>query len=399
MMDQRVINQKQNYDVIVVGGGIAGLAAAVASARGGAHTLLMEKSIVLGGLATAGLINWYEPLCDGKGNQMIGGIAEELIRLSVRYGLDTLPKEWLPNSVTPPDTQRFSSIFSPTLFAMTLDTWLRENQVDIVLDCLAVYPVMEQKRCVGIMTEVKEGRAFYGAQMVVDASGDAGIFHNAGAPTVNGKNYLSYVAHGYTADDVAAGMQSKKMMVRLRKWLSAGSDMVGNGQPDGQELVAGLTSEEITDFVMTGRRMLFEKLKTQNKDSRDVSMLPFMPQLRTIRRIKGAADFCAVDRLACEHSIGSCGDFRPSAIGNHYHIPLEALYCPSYPNLIAAGRMISSPYGDGWEAARVIPVCALTGEAAGTAAALAVKTTSSIQSLAYGELRNTLEKNGVLFMD
>ena len=66
--DPRKITVKDSYDVIVVGGGIGGVAAAVAAARNGAKTLLMEKQINLGGLATVGLISWYEPLCDGKGD-------------------------------------------------------------------------------------------------------------------------------------------------------------------------------------------------------------------------------------------------------------------------------------------------------------------------------------------
>lgn len=86
--------KRENYDVIVVGGGIAGIAAAVSAAREGMKTFLIEKSFNLGGLATGGLISWYEPLCDGKGNQMIFGIAEELIKLSAKNSFDTLPSEW-----------------------------------------------------------------------------------------------------------------------------------------------------------------------------------------------------------------------------------------------------------------------------------------------------------------
>lgn len=88
------VKQMPAYDVIVVGGGIAGVAAVVAAARGGAKTLLMEKTVTLGGLATQGPISWYEPLCDGEGKQMIYGIAEELIRLSVKYGFEDMPHEW-----------------------------------------------------------------------------------------------------------------------------------------------------------------------------------------------------------------------------------------------------------------------------------------------------------------
>ena len=81
-------------EVIVVGGGIAGVAAAVAAARSGADVLLLEKGSLLGGLATNGLISWYEPLCDGHGEQLMTGLAEELLRLSIRYGDDTLPRIW-----------------------------------------------------------------------------------------------------------------------------------------------------------------------------------------------------------------------------------------------------------------------------------------------------------------
>ena len=88
--DKRQVIEKESYDVVVVGGGIAGIAAAVSSARCGAKTLLIEKQINLGGLATVGLISWYEPLCDGKGKQMIYGIGEELIKLSIKYGFDNL---------------------------------------------------------------------------------------------------------------------------------------------------------------------------------------------------------------------------------------------------------------------------------------------------------------------
>lgn len=68
------IELKGSYDVVVVGGGMAGVAAAAAAAREGLHTLLIEKSVALGGLATLGHVVCYEPLDDGFGNQIIGGI-------------------------------------------------------------------------------------------------------------------------------------------------------------------------------------------------------------------------------------------------------------------------------------------------------------------------------------
>ena len=84
--------EKEKYNVVVVGGGIAGVASAVSAARQGMKVLLIEKQINLGGLATGGLISWYEPLCNGEGEQIVFGIAEELIKLSVKYCYDSLPE-------------------------------------------------------------------------------------------------------------------------------------------------------------------------------------------------------------------------------------------------------------------------------------------------------------------
>ena len=86
--------KKQGYDIIVVGGGIAGCCAALAAARENKSVLLVEKHINLGGLATIGLISWFEPLCDGEGRKMMGGMAEEMIRLAVGCGYDNLPEIW-----------------------------------------------------------------------------------------------------------------------------------------------------------------------------------------------------------------------------------------------------------------------------------------------------------------
>lgn len=84
------------YDVIVCGGGVAGISAALAAARQRKKVLLIEKEYMLGGLATEGLVTVYLPLCDGVGNQVSYGIAEELLRLSIKYGAERdYPENWL----------------------------------------------------------------------------------------------------------------------------------------------------------------------------------------------------------------------------------------------------------------------------------------------------------------
>ena len=83
---------KAHADVVVAGGGVAGVAAALAARRAGASVVLLEKECGLGGLATLGNVIIFLPLCDGRGRQVIGGLGEELLRLSVARVRNPLPR-------------------------------------------------------------------------------------------------------------------------------------------------------------------------------------------------------------------------------------------------------------------------------------------------------------------
>ncbi|MBO4898366.1 MAG: FAD-dependent oxidoreductase [Clostridia bacterium] len=362
------VTKKDKYDVIVVGGGIAGVAASVSAARCGAGVLLIEKQVNLGGLATCGLISWYEPLCDGNGNQMIYGIAEELIKLSAKYGFDNLPEEWGGEGINTPKNRRYATLYSPTVFSAALDEFVLENGVEIRFDCRATYPVMEENICRGVICESVSGSEFFEANAVIDATGDASIMYRAGVPTEDGENFMTYIVHMYDKEDVRK-LNKTGDLCKFRRWVNKGSDLNGVGHPKGMRLLKGVTCEDITEYMVTGKRGMLKYIKTLDKNSFDIMTLPTMPQLRTIRRIIGKCDFNAIDGETFADSIGTCGDFRPENIGRHYQIPLGALYNEQFPNMFAAGRIISAPRGDGWEVARVIPTCALTGEAAGRAAA------------------------------
>lgn len=388
---------REPAQVLVVGGGVAGVAAAVAARRAGAQVLLMEKAALLGGLATNGLINWYEPLCDGEGRQLMFGLAEELLRLAIRYGDDTLPRVWRedarpvpPERVRPekqhPDGGRYATFFSPTLFQLALDELLAAEGVELRLDILAARPVMDGQRCLGVCCESKSGREFYPAAVVVDATGDADLFTRAGAPCELGRNYLSFVAH---VCDTAA----KPSAIRLRRWASRGADLHGTGHPAGYPTVAGVRCEEVTRFLLDGRKLLLDSLRKGERTQRDVVALPAQAQFRTTRRICGAVTLTeAAQGLRCEESIGLACDFeRP---GDWYEVPWGSLYCAGYPNLLAAGRMISSS-GWAWDVTRVIPVCALTGQAAGAAAALALRDGADVGRISVPALQAELSRQGV----
>ncbi len=394
VQDKREIITRDSFDVIVVGGGIAGIAASVAASRQGMKTLMIEKSINLGGLATSGLISWYEPLCDGEGKKIVGGIAEELIKLCTKYGFDNLPKQWGGDGINEKRNDRYSTFYSPTVATLALDEFVLENGVEIRFDTYGVYPVMEKSCCKGVICESADGRDFFEAKVIIDASGDACICDRAGLPTVVGENFMTYIVH-YMDDEMINKYSENKDICKLRAWRNCGSDMFGVGHPAGMRKLTGVTNKDITDYVIAGKRNILERIKDKGKNSFDIMTLPTMPQFRTIRRLVGAAEFNAVDGETYADNIGCCSDFRPNGAGKHYQIPYRALYSEKADNILTAGRIISAPQGDGWEIARVIPNCALTGEAAGNAASLIVKDNCAAKDVDVKKLQKLQSENGV----
>ena len=111
------------YDVVVCGGGVAGVAAALAASRTSKKVLLVEREYALGGLATLGIICIYLPLCDGAGYKMCGGLAECLLRLSLKYGPGKIPEPWLNPNSTPEERMhpnRYRVTYNPASFLLLL---------------------------------------------------------------------------------------------------------------------------------------------------------------------------------------------------------------------------------------------------------------------------------------
>ncbi len=380
---------KKECDVVVVGGGVAGAAAALAAARAGVKVVLLEKAALLGGLATIGLINWYEPLCDGNGKKLIGGIGEEFLHASIKYCQDTLPADWREKCESDGVSKRYTTHFSPNAFAIALFELLDNAGVTVRYDTLATHPQMEGGICKGILAETKSGCEYYPCKYIIDATGDAEIFARAGCECEDGRNWMSFVSHYYKF-----GETLKPEMLGMRRWKVSGSGMTGKGQPEGMDRIVGVTSDDVNLHIQTGQRILISQLQSMDNKAGEIVALPMMAQFRTIRRIIG--DFTLTEDNMFTHyddSIGAFADFRPSRRTQWYEIPYRTLFSSKYPNMLAAGRIISST-GEAWNASRVIPVAVLTGEACGTAAALAAKDSVLLPSLKVEKLRGLMADNG-----
>jgi hypothetical protein len=388
------------FDVVVCGAGVAGVAAALECARSGLHTALVEKTVLVGGLATTGLVNVYLPLCDGRGRQVIYGIAEELLRLSLKYGPGDIPAGW-PDGPQEQRTARYQTPFSPASFILALDEALLDAGVSILLDTLICRPVLAGDAIVGVEVEDKSGRGLLRAAIVIDATGDADIAYRSGAPCVDGVNYLSLWALHISAEDLRKALESGNGLPLL-KGVRVGGDAFGSGHPAGYPRLHGTEGDDVTQFVLDSRKLLREYYRSRQGESNAGDRhnlfpitLPSMAQFRTTRHIAGQATL--VDGQANTHfadSVGLSGDWRQR--GPVWEIPYGTLVPQHVQGLLAAGRCISA-HGEAWEVTRVIPAAALTGQVAGVAARLALAAHMPPHALAAGDVQRELARLGIPF--
>ena len=262
--------------------------------------------------------------------------------------------------------------------------------VQLLYDIVACVPHMDGKRVNGVITESKSGRAFYPCKMLIDATGDADLIYRSGAPCRQGKNYFTYYGHGVNTTSLEKTLETKNYVKMNSNGFFVGSNLEGHGHPEGMKRFEGVTVEEVTEYITLGQQGLLEKIRA-NRDL-NLTMLPAMAQFRTTRCIAGAATFDGSVRCRAEDSIGATGDFRYR--GPKYEMSKGILYNDEYPNLLAAGRTVSVTT-EGWEVARVIPTAAMTGQAAGTLAALAIRQDCAVNQVPTADLQAQLEKDGV----
>ena len=391
---EKYINVKKNYDVIVCGGGVAGVAAAVSAAQNGMSTLLLEKSNLLGGLGTLGLINLFVPMCNGRGKQIIFGLAEKWLRMSAELGWDTIPEEWRQGEPKEPTKTRYIQRYSPAIFAYQLTEEVQKSGADVLFDCMAVDPVMEGNLCRGVITQGKEGRCYFTCSMLIDTTGDCDVLRRGGIPTVRGENFFTFSAKMVTLDSCREAVEKGDVRYIYRGIGGGEINLFGDHQPDDVPRWSGLCAEEVTDYILRNHSLLLEKLRKSDRTAREVVTTPGMPQFRTTCHIKGDYSLRVSDAYRhFDDSICAINDFEHR--DHLFEIPLRCLTRSDFPNVITAGRSADGT-GYGWDLIRVIPPAILTGQAAAEAATLAIRSGKAVANVDIKALQSKLEKENVM---
>ena len=376
-------------DVLVCGGGVAGISAALAAARGGAEVLLLEREWLLGGLATAGLVTVYLPLCDGYGRQVSFGIAEELLHLSIKHGAESGENPWLCGGGDEEKAkQRYVAQFNPNLFAFEAEKLLLESGVRLLYGTAVCGAVTDGGKITHIIIENKSGRSAIAAESVIDCTGDADICRLSGESTelFRQKNvlagwYYSIQDGKYTSHIV--GASDKPDIYKTPEELEKSKKIYRFGGVDAKELSEMMTrshSETLEHFLQYGDGTKEKALAT----------VTTIPQVRMTRRLAGRYTMHDTEmHREFADSVGMFSDWRKR--GPVYELPFSTLTGEKIHNLLAAGRCISVT-DEMWDITRVIPVCAVSGEAAGTAAAMC----RDFSKIDIKELQKRLKKNGVV---
>ena len=383
---------KEECDVLVCGGGIAGVAAALSAARLNKKVILCEKEYILGGLATAGLVAVYLPICDGTGRQVSFGLAEELLKLSVSRkvyqgaGYDVWIKN--PDSVKNEKTARYEVVFNPNLFAIDMEQLLLKSGVKILYGTVAVNAYKKDGFVNYVVFENKSGRFAIAPKGVIDATGDCDIAKFLSLPCElnEDKNPLASWYYNFTNGKVNLNTLGV-------------CDNSDEKQQNGAKVQSlsirrfwGLDGEELSEMTqLSHKSLLNDYIKHCETDpDYDVTTIATIPQIRMTRRLLGQYVLRESDNhKEFSDSLGLISDWRKR--GPVFEIPLGSLYNEQIKNFAAAGRCMSAA-GAMWDIARVIPCCAVTGQAAGTALAVC----PDLTKIDIAKLQQTLKQNRVV---
>ena len=413
-------------EVLVVGSGTAGIAAAVASARVGAKTMIVERYGCLGGALAVSNVSSYS-FSVNRFPETLSGLPLEIDERCRKYGAYA------------PDYRGSGIFVDSELYKCMLDEWMEDEGVNILLHTTAIGVHVENGMLKGVYCQSKSGVGIILAERVIDASGDADIAAYAEVPfeKSEAKNLQPVsVVFGISNVDVekfekhfrapntngfatvfeqaaAAGEWNSKKRGGAWKILTPWGDV----KSLNLTLVCEIDATDVFDLTraeIEGRKQIVHIISLFRKYGKDIGLgncqlRAIAPQLglRETRRIVGKYRLSEADVRECrdfEDSIGRLictidlyGDKK-----TNYHpkdaetfaIPYRALLPRGVDGLLVAGRCISCDRAS-FGAVRLMVGCALTGQAAGVAAALSVKNSIDLRNLEITELQAELRRLGV----
>lgn len=424
------------YDVVVLGGGPAGIAASAAAGMHGRRVLLVERYGFLGGMGTAaGVTNFCGLHANVHGDirQVVHGITDDLLaRIDALGGLNT------PHLVL---GKTYAQAYDTAAYKCAADALLLAHGVTIAFHAVATGVVMDAPgRIQAALIETKSGRAGVLGRVFIDCSGDGDLAVFAGAPFEKGGGdgntlYPTMMFRVNGVDSVEAGdswrtipalmeagekrgmkFPRKGAIVRPQKHSGEWRVNVTQVKNAHGRAVDGTNAAELSAGEIEGRRQaltFFEFLKREAPGFSDAYIVDIPPQLgiRETRRITGHYQLTAGDVISCasfpdtigvngwpieNHVAGDVVWRWPEIPGSRgfNHLPYRMLVPRGFDNLLVAGRCASMTH-EGQSAARVSGGCFVMGQAAGTAAHLSLAGNCGCGDIAVDELQVSLERNGV----
>jgi len=423
------------YEVAVLGGGPAGIATAVAAARAGRRTLLIERYGFLGGMGTAaGVTNFCGLHANvyGKMHRVVQGIASELLSRIDRIGGLNAPHLVLGKI--------FAQAYDTAAYKIAADDLLTAHRVDILFHAFGAGALMgDERRINALLVETKAGRQAVRAEIFIDCSGDGDLAAWAGAPFEVGDHnghmlYPSMMFRLNGIDPAKAGEAWRTIPQLMDEAIAKGTHAfprkgaIVRPQKSGIEwrvnftqlkrtdgsAINGLEPDDLTRGEIDGRRQAiqaFEFLRTvPGFEKSYIVDLPPQLGIRETRRVIGSYQLSGEDVLSCatfDDSIGVNGwpmevhvagdvifKFPPIPDSRGFNeLPYRMLVPEGIDNLLVAGRCASMTH-DGQSAARVSGACFAMGEAAGLAAALALSGNTLLRDIAIDKLQQALKREG-----
>ena len=423
-----------DFEIVVLGGGPAGIAAAAAAGTLGRKTLLIERYGFLGGMGTAaGVTNFcgLHANVHGEIRQVVHGVADDLLGRIDRLG--GLNEPHLIFGKTK------AQAYDTAAYKLAADDLLLSRHVDILFHALAAGVVMEGARIAALLIETKSGRKAVRGDIFIDCSGDGDLAAFAGAPFEVGADdgsmlYPTMMFRLNGVDPQAAGEAWRTIPLLMDEAEKRGMRFPRKGaivRPQRHEIewrvnvtqlksangraLDGTDARELSAGEIEGRRQalaFFDFLKGNAPGFADSYIVDIPPQLgiRETRRLSGLYSLTREDVLSCasfDDTIGVngwpieahvSGDVVwewpdiPASRG-YNHLPYRMLLPKDVGNLLVAGRCASMTH-EGQSAARVSGACLVMGEAAATAADIALSTRLPPADICVTTLQDQLDKNG-----